>query len=86
MSSIPILGPLLSLIFLVAVVYVAMTLTGKVLWLVVNGAVGFALLWLVNLLPLIKIDINIWSILVVVFGGIPGLVLLILLNLIGINL
>ncbi len=78
------LGPLLSGLLTVLLIIVAIKFGGGLLWLFFNSLVGLAILILLNFLPVIQIPINIWSVLIVALGGLPGIVLLVILNLLGI--
>ena len=50
----------------------------------INSAIGIIILLIINFFPFINITINIWSVLIAVFGGIPGIILLIVLDLLKI--
>lgn len=78
------LGPLLSLILLILIVFLVFWLGKNLVWLIVNSIVGIAILYLINFLPGINIPINIWSVLITVFGGVPGIILLVLLSWMGV--
>lgn len=80
MAEFLVLGPLLSFVLLALLIIVAFKFGTSILWLVINSVIGMILLIAINFLPFINITINIWSILIVVFGGIPGVILLILLS------
>ena len=56
----------------------------KLLSLIVNAVVGLIVLWLINLTGLITLPINIITCLLVGVFGVPGVILLILLVLVGI--
>lgn len=78
------LGPLLTVIVLAILIIIALKFGKGIVFLAINGVIGLAILALLNFLPFINITINIWSLLIAVFGGIPGIALLILLDLTGI--
>lgn len=80
MAEILILGPVLSVVILALLIVVALKFGKSIILLVVNSIIGIIFLVVINFLPLINITINIWSILIAVFGGIPGIILLILLD------
>lgn len=80
MAELIILGPLLSFIILALLIVVALKFGTSIVWLIINSVIGMVFLIVVNFLPFINITINIWSILIAVFGGIPGIALLILLD------
>ena len=52
--------------------------------LIVNAIVGFLILWLINLTGLISIPMNIITWLIAGVFGVPGVVLLIILVLVGV--
>lgn len=81
MVEVLILGPLITIALLVIVIFVLLKMGKSVGVLIVNSVIGLILLWLVNLLPIVNVTINIWSILIVALGGIPGLILLVILDL-----
>ena len=56
----------------------------KLLSLIINAVVGLIILWLINLTGLITLPINIITCLLVGVFGVPGVILLILLVLVGI--
>ncbi len=78
------LGPVLSLLLLFAVIYLAIKAGKAVIWLIVNGILGIIAITLLNFFPVIQININFWSVLIAALGGIPGIILLILLDVFGI--
>ncbi len=78
------LGPLLSGLLTLLLIIVAIKFGGGLLWLIINSLVGLAILILLNFLPVIQIPINIWTVLIVALGGLPGIILLVILNLLGI--
>lgn len=78
------LGPVLTFLFIALLVIVAWKLGKGIFWLLINSVVGMGILILLNFLPFVNVVINIWSILIVAFGGIPGIVLVVLLSHFGI--
>lgn len=57
---------------------------GKVLlWVVAHGILGLIILFLFNLLPFFKIPINILTVLIAGFGGIIGVLILIVAKALG---
>ena len=56
----------------------------KLVALIVNAVIGFAILWLINYTGLVSIPLNIVTSLVVGVLGLPGVVILIILALLGI--
>lgn len=80
MAEVLILGPLLSLVFLAILIVIALKFGKDIVWLIINSVIGILFLILINFLPVVNITINIWSVLIAVFGGIPGIILLIILD------
>ena len=78
------LGPLLALVFMILLVVAAWKLGKGIFWLLINSLVGMGILILLNYLPFVNVTINIWSILIVAIGGVPGIVLVVLLSYFGI--
>ena len=78
------LGPVLTFLFIALLVIVAWKLGKGLFWLGINSLIGIVILVLLNFLPFVNIVINIWSVLIVALGGIPGLILVILLSHFGI--
>ena len=74
----------MSFLFLVLLGLVVWKFGKGLVWLLINSLVGLVILVLLNYFPFVNIVINIWSILIVVFGGIPGIILVILLSHFGI--
>ena len=56
----------------------------KLAGLIVNAIIGFAILWLINYTGLVSIPLNIVTSLVVGILGLPGVILLIVLALLGV--
>ena len=80
MVDVIIVGPLLATVFLALVILFVFFFGKGLVWLIVNSIIGIVALFLVNILPVVNIPINVWSVLIVVFGGIPGFILLIILD------
>jgi hypothetical protein len=84
MATETLLGPALTFIFVVLLVIAAWKLGKGIVWLLLNSLVGMVILILLNYLPFVNVTINLWSILIVAIGGIPGIALVILLSHFGI--
>ena len=56
----------------------------KLIGLIINAVIGFVILWLINYTGLVSIPLNIVTSLVVGVFGLPGVVLLIILALLGV--
>ena len=82
--EIPFLGPVLSIILVILIVYFVLNTGKKLILFLINSFIGLVLLVLVNLIPGISIQVNTWSILVAGIGGIVGVIILILLSYLGI--
>lgn len=83
-TTIVYLGPIITIILLIIIIFIALKFGRFIVGLAINSLIGLLILFLLNFLPFINIDINIWSILIVALAGIPGIALLILLDLAGI--
>lgn len=76
--------------FLVAVIVILLAKfvlnlnLNKIIGLIINAIVGFIILWLINKTGLVSIPMNIITYIVAGALGIPGVIILILLALIGI--
>jgi hypothetical protein len=76
---------IIEIIVLVVALLIAMLLfwvVKKFLPLIINSILGLAALVALNLMGL-HVAINVWSVLIVAIGGLPGLVLVALLHVIG---
>lgn len=56
----------------------------RIIGLIINAVVGFIVIWLINFTGIINIPLNIVTALVVGILGLPGVIILVLLVLIGI--
>jgi inhibitor of the pro-sigma K processing machinery len=72
-------------VFLIAIAaaYIIYRIMKKLAVLLVNSIIALIMLFALNLLGL-KVAITVWSVLIVVIGGIIGLVFVVLLHLLGI--
>ena len=84
MAEILVIGPILTFLFLVLLVIGVWKFGKGIVWLAINSMVGIGALVLLNFLPFVNIVINIWSVLIVALGGIPGIIIVILLSYFGI--
>ncbi|MDP2666661.1 MAG: pro-sigmaK processing inhibitor BofA family protein [Candidatus Diapherotrites archaeon] len=84
MAEVLVLGPILSFVLLVLLVAIGLRFVGSVFWLLVNSLIGVIALAILNLAPVVDIPINIWTVLIAAIGGIPGIILLLLLDVFGI--
>ena len=64
--------------------FFALKLGKRLFWLLVNSFVVLVILVLINFLPSISIEINVWRVLIVALGVIPGLLLVVALSSLGI--
>ncbi|AEG19200.1 sigmaK-factor processing regulatory BofA [Methanobacterium paludis] len=76
-------------IFLVILLIVGLIIlfkaAGIIIKILLHMALGFVLLFIVDLIPIINVPINIITVLVAGFGGVFGVVLLIILSVLGIS-
>jgi hypothetical protein len=84
MIGILFLGPVFTVVFIILLIIAAWKLGKGIFWLLINSLVGMGILILLNYLPFVNLTINIWSILIVAIGGIPGIALVVLLSHFGI--
>jgi len=84
MAEILVLGPILTFLLIALVAVAAWKLGKGIIWLGINSVIGIVALVLLNYLPFVNIVINIWSVLIVALGGIPGIIIVILLSHFGI--
>lgn len=76
---------ILLVILLVVGIIILVKAAGIILKILLHMALGFVLLFIVDLIPFIQVPINIITVLVAGFGGVFGVVLLIILNALGIS-
>ncbi|MCR4369367.1 MAG: pro-sigmaK processing inhibitor BofA family protein [archaeon] len=79
-----VLGIALSVVLAIIVIFIALKLGKQVVVLVINSILGLVALVLLNYLPFVNVEINLWSVIITALAGIPGVILLILLDLLGI--
>jgi inhibitor of the pro-sigma K processing machinery len=77
-------GILLAILIAVGII-ILVEAAGIILKILLHMALGFVLLFIVDLLPFIHVPLNIITVLVAGFGGVFGVVLLIILNALGIS-
>jgi len=70
---------LLIVILAVIVLFRTLKKLGPIIWSSIGALV---LLWVLNLFGL-KVAISIWTVLIVAIGGLPGLILVVILHLLG---
>ncbi len=64
-------------------IFVLVKFGGLILRIILHVILGWIFLVLVNLLPFIHIPINIWTVLIAGLGGVFGVILLIIAQLLG---
>ncbi|MEK6958137.1 MAG: pro-sigmaK processing inhibitor BofA family protein [archaeon] len=84
MLEIPFIQPILVLLLAVLLIYFALKLGKQLVLLLINSFIGLVILVILNFLPFASVEINVWSILITALGGIPGIILLIILSQLGI--
>jgi len=80
------LGIALLVIFIIIGVVILVKLGGVILRVLLHVILGWILLFLVNLFPYVNIPINILTVLVAGFGGVFGVILMLIAQLLGFNL
>ena len=82
----PMLRGLLVLILGLFADYFVFKAVKKAFVLLANSFIGLVLLVMLHYLPFIKIPITFWAVLITLFGGLLGLVAVVILQLLGISL
>jgi inhibitor of the pro-sigma K processing machinery len=76
-------GIVLLVIFIIVGVVVLVKIGGLLLRILLHVILGWILLFLVNLFPYVNIPINILTVLVAGFGGVFGVILLLIAQVLG---
>jgi len=84
--EIPFLPQILSAVLIVAAVYLGLKVGKKIALLLLNSLAGLVLLAIVSGLSLAPVQIGLWSILIAGFGGVAGVLLLVILAYLGITI
>ncbi len=79
-----IIGTVLSVALAIVVLYFVFVLGKKIILLLINSFLGLVALVLLNFLPFVDLEINLFSVLIAALGGLPGVILLLLLSALGI--
>ena len=82
----PFVKGILVLLLVVVLAYFLFKAVKRVVVILANSFLGLVLLVALNFLPFIKVPITIFSVLIVLFGGLLGLVVAIILAMLGIGL
>lgn len=80
------LGIALLIIFIIVGIVILVKLSGVIIRVVLHVILGWILLFLANLFPLVNIPINILTVLVAGFGGVFGVIIMLIAQLLGFNL
>ena len=80
------LGIALLIIFIIIGVVILVKLGGVILRVLLHVILGWILLFLVNLFPYVNIPINILTVLVAGFGGVFGVIIMLIAQFLGFNL
>ncbi|MFH1393500.1 MAG: pro-sigmaK processing inhibitor BofA family protein [Candidatus Micrarchaeota archaeon] len=78
------LAEIILLILVILFAVVAIKMLKRFGPLILNSFVALIVLWILNAVFGLGIDVNIFSILIVAIGGLPGLLLVVLLKILGI--
>jgi inhibitor of the pro-sigma K processing machinery len=81
-----IIGLALLVIFIIIGVVILVKVGGLLLRILLHAILGWILLFVANLFPYVDIPINILTILIAGFGGVFGVILLLIAQFLGINL
>lgn len=79
-------GIAILIIFIIIGVIILVKIGGLLLRILLHVILGWILLFLANLFPYVNIPINLLTILVAGFGGVFGVILLLIAQFLGINL
>ncbi|GEM_PF-6055061 len=82
----PIVKGVLVLVLIVIILYFLFKAVKKLVHMLLNSFLGLVLLVGLNFFPFLKVPITIFSVLLVLFGGLMGLIVLVILKLLGISL
>jgi len=78
------LAEIILVILAILFVIVAFKMLKKFWPLIINSVIALVILMLLNGILKVGVAVNLWSILIVAIGGLPGLVLVVLLHILGI--
>lgn len=78
------IGEIVGLVLAVVVAILLYKVLKGLAGLVVNAVMGVIVLWLLDLFLLPPITINLWSVLIAAIGGLPGVLIVIVLHFLGI--
>lgn len=84
--TLDLIGLAILIIFIIIAIVILVKIGGLLLRIVFHAILGWILLVLVNILPFVGIPINILTVLVAGFGGVFGVILLLIAQALGINL
>lgn len=84
--SSPIVKGALVVLLIVIILYFLFKAVKKLVHMLLNSFLGLVLLVGLNFFPALKVPITIFSVLLVLFGGLMGLIVLVILKLLGITL
>ncbi len=81
-----VLGIALLILFIIIGVVILVKLSGVIIRVLLHVILGWILLFLVNLFPYVNIPINILTVLVAGFGGVFGVIIMLIAQILGFNL
>ncbi|MDD5337130.1 MAG: pro-sigmaK processing inhibitor BofA family protein [Candidatus ainarchaeum sp.] len=80
------IGIIIGLLAAIISAYIIYRLLKAVWALVVNGIVGLAAFWLLGALGIIHISMDLWTFLIAAIGGLPGVLVVVVLAYFGVPL
>jgi len=84
--ALDLIGLAILVIFIIIGIVILVKIGGLLLRILLHAILGWILLVLVNILPFVGIPINILTVLVAGFGGVFGVLVLLILQFFGVNL
>jgi len=80
------IGSIITFVVAIALILLVLKLLGKsmkIIWTVlINSIIGFVVLFILNLIPGVNIELNWWSALLTGALGIPGVIIVLILQLV----
>lgn len=80
------IGTIIALAVSVLAAIILYKILKSVMPLIYNGLVGLAVFWVLDILGIIKVNIDVWTFLIAAIGGIFGVIAVIILAWLGIPL
>jgi len=78
-----VIAEIIAVLFGIVILYLLFSVTKSLIHLIINSIIALVLLFGLNFFGM-NLQINIWSVLTVAIGGLPGLILVVVLHLLKI--